>query len=292
MSTLGPIVVAIDGSDSSDAAIRWAGEEAESYHAALRLVFVFHWARLPGSFPIYGAYPDPSALQSRRLAEQVVAEAVDVARAANPGVDVSGEAIDGDIVPTLVRESSHASSIVLGSRRLGTLGSWILGSVSSPVAARAACPAIVVRGPSGLPEETPQVVVGVDASEDSEDALAFAFAYASRHHTPLKAVLCYHPDALATMLWRSEPPAPTRVEAWLSEALTGWQEKYPDVDVHRAVIREHPVAGLVTESLSADLLVVGTRGRHALAGTLLGSVSQGVLHQAVCPVAVVPAHTD
>jgi nucleotide-binding universal stress UspA family protein len=76
----------------------------------------------------------------------------------------------------------------------------------------------------------------------------------------------------------------------LSEALAGWRERYPDVDVHGAVIRDHAVAGLVSESTAERLLVVGSRGRHALAGTLLGSVSQGVLHHATCPVAVVPLH--
>jgi nucleotide-binding universal stress UspA family protein len=56
------------------------------------------------------------------------------------------------------------------------------------------------------------------------------------------------------------------------------------------VVREHPVAGLVSEAAGAHLLVVGAHGRHALAGTLLGSVSQGVLHHATCPVAVIPEH--
>jgi nucleotide-binding universal stress UspA family protein len=104
-------------------------------------------------------------------------------------------------------------------------------------------------------------------------------------------VLCWHPDRLAEMMWRAEPPAPARAEAWLSEALAGWREKYPDVVVHSGVIRDHPVSGLLTTAAAQDLLVVGSRGRHALAGTLLGSVSQGVLHHAACPVALVPSTT-
>jgi nucleotide-binding universal stress UspA family protein len=105
-------------------------------------------------------------------------------------------------------------------------------------------------------------------------------------------VLCWPPDLLAEMSWRTEPPAPARAEVWLSEALAGWREKYPDVAVHSGVVSEHPAAGLVKESAAQYLLVVGSRGRHALTGTLLGSVSQGVLHHATCPVAVIPTHAD
>ena len=104
-------------------------------------------------------------------------------------------------------------------------------------------------------------------------------------------MLCWHSDLLASMLWRPEPPAPSRADAWLAESLAGWQEKYPDVLVRSGVVREHPAAGLVAEAASAQLLVVGNRGRHALAGTLLGSVSQAVLHHATCPVAVVPTQS-
>jgi nucleotide-binding universal stress UspA family protein len=69
--------------------------------------------------------------------------------------------------------------------------------------------------------------------------------------------------------------------------IAGWQEKYPDVAVHRGVVREHPVEGLVAQSHADTLLVVGNHARHAHMTTLLGSVSQGVLHHATCPVAVV-----
>ena len=135
------------------------------------------------------------------------------------------------------------------------------------------------------------MVVGVDATPASQAVLEFGFEYASRRQVPLRAVLCWHPDLLASMLWRPEPPAPARAEAWLAETLAGWREKYPDVAVRGGVVRDHPGAALAAESASAQLLVVGNRGRHAMAGTLLGSVSQAVLHHATCPVAVVPTHT-
>jgi nucleotide-binding universal stress UspA family protein len=70
--------------------------------------------------------------------------------------------------------------------------------------------------------------------------------------------------------------------------MAGWQDKYPDVAATSAVLDAHPVGGLVEASLSEYLLVVSKRGRGARAGTVLGSVSQGVLHHATCPVAVVP----
>ena len=77
---------------------------------------------------------------------------------------------------------------------------------------------------------------------------------------------------------------------WLCEALAGWRDRYADVAVHPEVIREHPVAGLVLASSAQYLLVVGTTGHHTLPGAPLGSVSQGVLYRATCPVAVVPTH--
>lgn len=83
-------------------------------------------------------------------------------------------------------------------------------------------------------------------------------------------------------------PETSRAGVWLSEALAGWGEQYPDVRTHASVTRDYPVSGLVAVSNEQDLLVVATRGRHSLVGRLLGSVSQGVLLYATCPVAVVP----
>jgi nucleotide-binding universal stress UspA family protein len=202
---------------------------------------------------------------------------------------VTTAVVDEAPAPVLLRESERASRIVLGSRGLRALGSAVLGSVGAAVAARASCPVIVLRGPAGLAGERPAVVVGVDASARSARVLEFAFDYASRHRLPLRPVLCWHRDVLTEIAWRPETPAPPRAGEWLSEALAGWREQYPDVTVRPGVVRDHPAAGLVAASAAQHLLVVGARGEHALVGTLLGSVSQAVLHHASCPVAVVPS---
>ena len=284
------ILVGIDDAPHSDAALNWAVDDARTRNVPVRLVYAYHWEPPQGRNPIHTHVPDAERQQPRHIAEQIMARAIDRARERDVGIRVDGEAIDGDAARVLVDESASAAELVLGSRHLKALGSAVLGSVSAAAAARAACPVVVTRGPAGSPDEGAGVVVGIDGTEGSETVLAFGFDHASRHRVPLRAVLCWHQDPLAAMSWRPEPPAPERVEAWLSETLAGWREKYPDVVVHPAVIREHPVAGLVLASAAQYLLVVGSRGRHALAGILLGSVSQGVLHHATCPVAIVPTH--
>ncbi len=284
------VVVGVDGSAADELALRWGLAEAAAHNGAVRLVCAHHWLRSSG--PIAVDVPDADKQHAQHLSEVVVAGALARAAEINDAVPVRGEAREGGAVEVLLDEATRASLVVLGSRQLSTFGSYLLGSVSAAVAARAGRPVVVVRGPSGEPGEDPSVVVGVDGTEASQALLEFGFDYASRHHAPLRAIFCSHPDLLATMLWRSEPAVPPRAEAWLAEALAGWQEKFPDVQVHSAVIREHPTAGLVSASLNQELLVVGNHGRHASAAGLLGSVSQGVLHHAYCPVAVIPTHLD
>jgi nucleotide-binding universal stress UspA family protein len=130
------------------------------------------------------------------------------------------------------------------------------------------------------------VVVGVDL-DGSPDALAFAFDVAARRAMPLHAVLCWHPDWLAEMMWRPAQPAPNWLTVLLDEHLAPYVDKYPDVVVHSGVERQHAGDALVVASAGQALLVVGAKSRHPHLGTMLGSVSQGVLHHATCPVAVV-----
>lgn len=287
-----PVVVGVDESAGAAQAVDWAVDEALSRGVGLRLVCAYGTALTYATFAIYGSLPPADRTIARAFTADLLAKAAARVHERAPELHVTVHVVDDEAARALIDESARAALIVLGSRHLASVGSVLLGSVSAAVSARAACPVVVLRGPAGLAAEHAAVVVGVDGHPSSEGVIEFGFDYASRRSVPLRAVLCWHPDRLAEMMWRAEPPAPTRAQAWLSDALASWQEKYPEVVVYSGVVRDQPVAGLVAASNAQDMLVVGSRGRHALAGTLLGSVSQGVLHHATCPVTLVPSTTN
>lgn len=283
-----PIVVGVDDTVESATAVRWAIAEARSLKLPVRLVHAYSLppGYPPSWYPKAGEY-DMSGIvaYAKGVVQQVLGDAEPLA----VDVDLTGEAVEGRSARVLLAESVDATLVVLGSRRLGALAGALLGSVSSAVAARASCPVVVVRGPGGEPDHPAPVVVGVDDERTPDDVLEFAFEYASRHGLPVRAVLCWnpHPIVRAHRLESVSDEEFERAQAALSAAVSGWSGKYPTVDVEKRVVEGQPTATLVTLAADADLLVVGARGRHALTGTLLGSVSQGVLHHAHCPVAVV-----
>lgn len=288
MPDVGAVVVGVEESSTSGAALRWGIEQARALAVPLRLICAYRWAF---ASPVEFAYDMPMLEQQelRQHAERALRQAAEQAATLAPELVVESVAIDGDAVSVLLDESARAAVVVLGSRQLKAFGSVVLGSVAAAVSARARCPVVVLRATPGDPAEGASVLVGVDGSESSASLLAFGFDYASRHRLPLRPVMCWK-DHLTFGPWEHTRRSFERAESWLSEALAGWREKYPDVELHPGVVRDDPVPGLVAESVGQSLLVVGTRGRHALAGVLLGSVSQGVLHHALCPVAVVPSH--
>jgi nucleotide-binding universal stress UspA family protein len=142
------------------------------------------------------------------------------------------------------------------------------------VSARAHCPVVVVRGESVA---TAPIVVGVDDSDCAEKALAFAVEESAERGVPLRVI-----RAWAAALGNRQDQ--TRR---LDDLVSVWREKYPEVAILAEAVDDHPAAALVSAGTTAQLLVVGSRGRGALRGMLLGSVSQHLLHHSACAVAVV-----
>ncbi len=290
-----PVLVGIDGSRSALHAVRWAAREAQRRHAGLRLVEAFGWMPVedePGSDHV-----DPSYGQVLlRTARERLAVAAAAATAAVPGIEVVTEVLPDQPVPRLVAESAGAQLLVVGDRGLAGITRLLVGSVATGVSARSACPTVVVRAarPGGpVPDDGP-VVVGVDGSPLSEPALAFAFDAAAARRAPLVAVHIWRDtlvDASVAPLIDWDAVALEEQQV-LAERLAGWSAKYPDVVVERVVERDRPAHVLQQRSVGAQLLVVGSRGRGGLGGTLLGSVSQALLHHAACPVAIVRPDPD
>jgi nucleotide-binding universal stress UspA family protein len=197
----------------------------------------------------------------------------------------------------LIRDSLAADTLVLGSRGVGALEGMLLGSTSTQVAAHAHCPVVVVRGRHRSQAQPPHIVVGFDGSPRSMDAVAYAIAQASLRQLDLTVLHAWDVSLLEGTLALNAP-----FEVWerfedervamTAEAVAGWAEQYPDVQVHPKVVRGRPAEALAKASADADLLVVGSRGHGGFLGLLLGSVSRTVLHLAECPVAVVPARRE
>lgn len=289
-----PVVVGVDGSDSALRAVRWAAVYAARHRAALRLVHVY---LTPISLP--GGVFDQSVVRRamRTQGRKWLRDAWTVAAKSVPEDRLEVTLRSAPVVPALVEESRAAALVVLGTRGLGGFSGLLLGSIGNSLAGHTPCPLVVVRGDESVPTGGP-VVVGVDGTQTSESAIAFAFAEAAVGDRRLVAVHAWAESALDTVLLgrTATPPdfEPAQQEAYevLAERLAGWQEKYPEVRVTREVVRDHPWRALLRHTEGAALVVVGTRGRGGFRGLVLGSTSRHLLHHAPCAVAVVRSEVD
>lgn len=284
----GRVVVGVDASEQARQAAVWAAREAALHHVGLTLV---HTVLPPAAASSFG----PGMPVGLDAMEEIVARAtaeLDAIASTLPVTDVRTRVEIGSPSGALLEASEEAELVVLGSRGHGGFTGLLLGSVSTQVAAHATCPVIVVRG---APDPAAsRVVVGIDGSPASEAALAFAFEEASRHGWSLTAVHAWDVPAYDLLVVPNAPvPVPLSDVAddeirLAAEALAGFEADYPDVEVEQRLIRAAAVDALLDVAQGAALIVVGTRGHGQVVGALLGSVSNGVLHKATIPVAVVP----
>jgi nucleotide-binding universal stress UspA family protein len=287
------IIVGVDGSQPSYAALRWAAAEAVRRETPLRIVLAHDW-------PYFGDLPLPpadaqSTLATDRAAQQIVTEAIALAKEAEPGVTVTGEAHLGHPTATLMERAGRDGMVVVGDRGRGGFARLLLGSIGSQVATHATGPVVIVRGTSDRADAP--IVVGVDDSPAGAAAISAAFEAASIHGCAVVAVRAW---VQLAQPWRANLPpllydtaaVEAQASTTLTEALAGWTEKYPGTNVVGRVAEGDPGRILAEASRQAQMLVVGSHGRRPISDVLLGSTSRYVAHHADCPVLLIHPHPE
>jgi len=282
------IIVGVDGSPASDAAVSWAAHDAVMRGVPLTLMHV--------QDPASRTWSQAKALEELAGWQKAEGRGI-LANASKIAHDIANETaqitINGELqfsapAPTLVDKSEDAELIVVGTDGRGALARGLLGSVSSGLVRHARCPVAVIHdGELQMPHPTKApVLVGVDGSSASELATEIAFDEASRRRVGLKALHAWSNKELVEVPGVDWPAVKAEEERLMSEALAGWQERYPDVTVSKLLVCDRPARALVETSQSAQLVVLGSHGRNALTRTFLGSVSNAVVQTVRVPVIV------
>ena len=273
------IVVGIDSSAGSERTLDRAFLEAERTGCPLRVVYAWTaqiWLGASGSGLVYAA-PLPAPEESRKAAEQFLAEVVAKGlsrRTSATPVELRTETHEGDAGRVLSRLSNDAVLLVVGGSGHGQLASALLGSVTSHVLHHATCPVMVV--PSGAPV-TPfaRVVVGLDGSESSR--AAFAWALAEAGPVPLVAVHAWIVNTAPLPIPYTSLPAGAAyerdAEVWLEQEVALGLGTQQGTNVLRRLPYGPAVAALLNETGPDDLLVLGSRGHGGFASLILGSVA-------------------
>lgn len=292
------IVVGVDGSAPSNAAVAWAAHDAAIRKIPLTLVHV----TAPAAAAMSAGVAAPSLIAmpviddyirwQQENAEQVIEDAHKIAAATDPGgLEVQTKILSRSPTPALLELSTDAELLVAGCRGQGGVDRTLLGSVSSGLVHHAHCPVAIIHDEE-VPSAQAPVLVGVDGSPTSERATEFAFDEASRRGVELVALHAWSDMPILGFPSINWSPAETEniksaEKEVLAERLAGFAERYPNVSVRRVVVADRPSYQLLKHAESAQLVVVGSHGRGGFAGMLLGSVANAVVNSACVPVVVV-----
>lgn len=281
------ILVGVDGSPDSEAAIRWATREALLRDQPIRLLHAI--APVVVTWPVAyleASYVDAMEANGREILDHAK-KTVQAAAGDKTAPAIETQVAHSAAPPALVTASRDACMTVSGNRGLGAIGRAFLGSVSSALLHHGRGPIAIVRTEDDRPgDDTARVLLGVDGSPASEDATALAFEEASRRGVGLVALHAWSDVGFPFIEgdWERYDESGHRI---LAERLAGWQERYPDVQVERRIVADEPARRLVEASEQAQLVVVGSRGRGGFKSLVLGSVAAKVAQAAEAPVIVV-----
>ncbi|MEU7605384.1 universal stress protein [Streptomyces sp. NPDC040724] len=282
------VAVGVDGSPESRAAARWAAQEAVLRHVPLRLVHAVDW-------PLDPVFPGLGRQDVDRWADRALTETAEELHRLHPLLEITTRRPAAQPAAALAAEATDAGLLVLGSRGLGGLVGFLVGSVAMSALVATDTPTVMVRiaddPDSPRTGSGSEVVVGVDIHESCDRVLAFAFEEAARRNCALRAVHGWKMPAAYTYVPFIDPDDERdigrSITRMVDDLLLTWRHKFPDVDVSPSVRMGSAGDHLVRASQGAGLVVVGRHLRRSPLGTHLGSVAHAVLHHAAAPVAVV-----
>jgi nucleotide-binding universal stress UspA family protein len=287
------IVVGVDGSPNSAAALRWA--QAEARRRGAHLVALFAWGYVQPGHAGDGHTFDPS-YDAGRAATVLAAEVADALGPAAAGI-VEQRVCHEVPAPALLGAAVGADLLVVGARGTGGLHRLLLGSVSRELLHRTCGPLAIIHAPARAggeedPTGTGRVVVGVDDSANARRALRWACDEARLRGVPLDVVRAWHalyPVAAPVAGYPVEIDAvEASARAGLDRALAGVRADGPTGPLAGRLVHGATGPAILDAACGAGLVVLGSRGHGAVTGALLGSVTHYVARHASMPVVVVP----
>lgn len=282
-------MVGVDRSVASAEALRWAFRESQLHDAVLEVVLAWGYLdQYRGGRDRFAPFRDAHAA-SHALDAFIAATLPDADR----GV-VKPMPIDGFAADALLDAATGSDLVAIGPRGAGRFLGLRLGSVTERCLADAPCPVGIVRpGRVRSPGEPERVIVGIDGSDRSHDALRWAVAECARRRAQLTVMTAWveaappSPHLVGGVdLGRFEDAAWRTIDRALDET-DGLDLAALVAPPERLAVHGGAAAALLDLAEEADLVVVGSRGLGPVRRLLLGSVATEVARHAPGPVVVV-----
>jgi nucleotide-binding universal stress UspA family protein len=285
------VVVGVDGSEGSFEALMWATHHAHRTGLPLKIVTV---TEIPAVYTAAGAPTMPPGSTFDDLVQRGVdinLRAMDDAEAFNLGIAVSGKAVVGTPVVSLIDATPAGDVLVVSATSQHGRMTDVLGSVATGVSHRAHGPIVIVHGPVVHPATLQRIIVGIDGCDESRVALGWACDLAIRIGASIEVVHGWEYPYRTKDAFFGSPK-----EIMQRDATALADEELGELDPERraVVTATHVLEGkasdvLIDASKDADLVVVGSRGRGGVRSLLMGSVSRTVVQHAMSTVVLVPS---
>lgn len=276
------MVVGVDGSEPSVHALQWAVRRTERF-GPIQPVIAWHypwWSYIGPAVP----HADPFEAVARADLERAISSV----RCPDIGEPI---VVRARAASALIAIGSSAGLIVVGTRGRSGLADGLVGSVASGVVARSPVPVAVVPPSAPFDDHYRRVVVGIDGSPNSIRAIQWAAA-----NVPVNSII----DVVH--VWTLEPTPPAlssaqheavhkaRARLVLDQTLSHVAQAGPiEPPVRAHLVQGDPRSVLREWSTKSDLLVLGARGRGAVAHLLVGSVTTAMVQRPRATTVVVPA---